>query len=109
MSNNVAKNPSHYEDRVKNGLPEVIQAIASALENENLSAFEGYLFGNVVKYGSRLGLKGEMFEDAEKMSIYFIWFLEEIFNRLADTENLDFEEYFCDLICDRKVIRENNL
>lgn len=51
--------PPHYTD----GGIETIDFIEAKLTPEQ---FEGYLLGNVMKYISRLGKKGEKSEDAKK-------------------------------------------
>ena len=59
-----AINPSHY--KVK-GLPEAIDIMNHLM---TLEQFEGYLWGNIVKYAYRYGRKGDKAETAGKIEWY---------------------------------------
>ena len=59
-----AINPSHY--KVK-GLPEAIDIMNHLMTPEQ---FEGYLWGNIVKYAYRYGRKGDKAETAGKIAWY---------------------------------------
>ena len=59
-----AINPSHY--RVE-GLPEAIDIMNHLMTPEQ---FEGYLWGNIVKYAYRYGRKGDKAETAGKIAWY---------------------------------------
>lgn len=59
----MVNHPPHY----KSGGIETIDFIKAKLTPEEYS---GYLKGNIIKYSSRLGLKGEAAEDAGKLAWY---------------------------------------
>lgn len=59
-----AINPSHY--RVE-GLPESIDIINHLMHREQ---YEGFLWGNILKYAYRYGLKGDKAETAGKIAWY---------------------------------------
>ena len=59
----LVEHPAHYTD----GGIETIDFLAAKLTKEE---FVGYLKGNVLKYGSRLGKKGDIEVDAGKMAWY---------------------------------------
>ena len=59
----LVEHPAHYTD----GGIETIDFLAAKLTKEE---FVGYLKGNVLKYGSRLGKKGDIEIDAGKMAWY---------------------------------------
>lgn len=59
-----AINPSHY--RVE-GLPEAIDIINHLMHREQ---YEGYLWGNILKYAYRFGRKGDKAETAGKIAWY---------------------------------------
>jgi len=59
----MVNHPPHYTD----GGIETIDFLAAKLSKEE---FIGYLKGNVLKYGSRLGKKGSIDVDAGKMAWY---------------------------------------
>lgn len=59
-----AVNPSHY--RVK-GLPEAIDIINHLMHREQ---YEGFLWGNILKYAYRYGRKGDKAETAGKIAWY---------------------------------------
>lgn len=57
-------NPSHY--RV-NGIPEAIEIMSKLMEK---AQYEGFLWGNIVKYAYRYGRKGDKAETAKKIEWY---------------------------------------
>jgi hypothetical protein len=59
-----AINPAHY--RVK-GLPEAIDIINHLMHREQ---YEGYLWGNIIKYAYRYGRKGDKADTAGKIAWY---------------------------------------
>ena len=59
----MVNHPPHYTD----GGIEAIEYIAAKLTEEE---FIGYVKGNVLKYVSRAGKKGDLFEDFEKAKFY---------------------------------------
>ncbi len=59
-----AVNPSHY--KVK-GLPEAIDIINHLMHREQ---YEGFLWGNILKYAYRFGRKGDKAETAGKIAWY---------------------------------------
>lgn len=59
-----AVNPSHY--RVS-GIPEAIEIIQHLMTKEQ---FEGFLWGNIIKYAYRYGRKGDEAETAGKIGWY---------------------------------------
>lgn len=59
-----AVNPSHY--RVK-GIPEAIEIMEGLMTKEQ---FEGFLWGNILKYAYRYGRKGDKAETAGKIGWY---------------------------------------
>lgn len=59
-----AINPKHY--RVK-GLPEAIDIIHHLMNREQ---YEGYLWGNIIKYAYRYGRKGDKADTAGKIAWY---------------------------------------
>lgn len=59
-----AINPAHY--RVK-GLPEAIDIINHLMHREQ---YEGYLWGNIIKYAYRYGRKGDKADTAGKITWY---------------------------------------
>lgn len=59
-----AVNPSHY--KVK-GLPEAIDIINHLMHREQ---YEGFLWGNIMKYAYRYGRKGDKAENAGKIAWY---------------------------------------
>ena len=59
-----AVNPAHY--KVK-GLPEAIDIINHLMHREQ---YEGFLWGNILKYAYRYGLKGDKAETAGKIAWY---------------------------------------
>ena len=73
MNDNVM-HPSHYTD----GGIEVIEYIRAKLSAEG---FEGYCEGNVLKYMSRAGKKGDKVEDLKKAS----WYLNYLIDFLSET------------------------
>ena len=72
MNDNVM-HPSHYTD----GGIEVIEYIRAKLSAEG---FEGYCEGNVLKYMSRAGKKGDKVEDLKKAS----WYLNYLIDFLSE-------------------------
>lgn len=73
MNDNV-KHPSHYTD----GGIETIDYIRAKLTHEE---FIGYCKGNVLKYMSRAGKKGDKVEDLKKAS----WYLNYLIDFLSET------------------------
>ena len=61
---NSAINPKHY--RVE-GLPEAIDIMDHLMTPEQ---FEGFLWGNIIKYAYRYGRKGDKAETAGKIAWY---------------------------------------
>lgn len=59
------KRPAHYCDGI-----ETIDYIHSKLTEEQ---FYGYCIGNVLKYISRAGKKGDKIEDLKKAEVYLSW------------------------------------
>lgn len=59
-----AINPSHYK---VNGLPEAIDIINHLMHREQ---YEGFLWGNILKYTYRFGRKGDKAETAGKIAWY---------------------------------------
>lgn len=59
--------PKHYANKEI----EVIDYIQDTLNNNpTLTPFEGYCLGNIIKYISRAGLKGNKIEDFQKAEYY---------------------------------------
>lgn len=58
--------PKHYADREI----EVIDFIKDTLNNPNLTPYEGYCIGNIIKYVSRAGLKDDKVKDFQKAGYY---------------------------------------
>lgn len=59
-----AVNPAHYQVE---GIPEAIEIIAHLMTKEQ---FEGFLWGNIIKYAYRYGRKGDKVETAGKIAWY---------------------------------------
>lgn len=59
-----AINPSHYKVE---GLPEAIDIINHLMHREQ---YEGFLWGNIIKYAYRFGRKGDKAETAGKIAWY---------------------------------------
>ena len=59
-----AVNPSHYQVE---GIPEAIEIMAHLMTKEQ---FEGFLWGNILKYAYRYGRKGDKEETAGKIAWY---------------------------------------
>lgn len=59
-----AVNPSHYKVE---GLPEAIDIINHLMHREQ---YEGFLWGNILKYAYRFGRKGDKAETAGKIAWY---------------------------------------
>lgn len=59
-----AINPAHYQVE---GIPEAIDIMAHLMTKEQ---FEGFLWGNIVKYAYRYGRKGDKAENAGKIAWY---------------------------------------
>lgn len=59
-----AINPSHYK---VNGLPEAHEIINHLMHREQ---YEGFLWGNIIKYAYRYGRKGDKAETAGKIAWY---------------------------------------
>lgn len=59
-----AVNPAHYQVE---GIPEAIEIIAHLMTKEQ---FEGFLWGNIIKYAYRYGRKGDKAETAGKIEWY---------------------------------------
>ena len=59
-----AINPSHYK---VDGLPEAIDIMNHLMTPEQ---FEGFLWGNIMKYAYRFGRKGDKGETAGKIAWY---------------------------------------
>lgn len=73
-SNEYVNNPKHYTA----GSIEAIEYIQDKLEALPLSAYQGMCWGNVVKYMSRMGLKGSALQDAKKAAVYLQWLIERL-------------------------------
>lgn len=67
----VITHPSHYTA----GGIEVIDYIRAKLTPEQ---YQGYLRGNVIKYVSRYGLKGDGLGDLKKAQAYLNWLIEHV-------------------------------
>lgn len=65
--------PAHYTA----GGIETIDFIKAKLTKEQ---YEGYLLGNIIKYSSRIGLKGQAKLDAGKLN----WYTRELEKRVAE-------------------------
>ena len=78
MNDNVM-HPSHYTD----GGIEVIEYIRAKLSAEG---FEGYCEGNVLKYMSRAGKKGDKVEDLKKASWYLNYLIDFLSETLSPTD-----------------------
>lgn len=63
-----AINPSHYQVK---GLPEAIDIINHLMHREQ---YEGFLWGNILKYAYRFGRKGDKAETAGKIA----WYAKEL-------------------------------
>lgn len=59
-----AVNPAHYQVE---GIPEAIEIIQGLMTKEQ---FEGFLWGNILKYAYRYGRKGDKKETAGKIAWY---------------------------------------
>lgn len=59
-----AVNPAHYQVK---GIPEAIEIMEHLMTQEQ---FEGFLWGNVLKYAYRYGRKGDKKETAGKIAWY---------------------------------------
>lgn len=59
-----AVNPSHYQVE---GIPEAIEIMKHLMAKEQ---FEGFLWGNIIKYSYRYGRKGDKAETAGKIAWY---------------------------------------
>lgn len=59
-----AVNPSHYQVA---GIPEAIEIMHGLMTKEQ---FEGFLWGNILKYAYRYGRKGDKKETAGKIEWY---------------------------------------
>lgn len=68
-----AVNPSHYQVE---GIPEAIEIMQGLMTKEQ---FEGFLWGNILKYAYRYGRKGDKKETAGKIK----WYAE----KLEEVEN----------------------
>ena len=58
--------PSHYADRKF----ETIDVIEDCIKANKLDGYQGYLYGNVIKYISRLTCKGDALDNAKKAQWY---------------------------------------
>lgn len=67
ICNDAVHLPPHYTDDIR---MECIYVIENVLAERKLSAYEGYLLGNVIKYLYRAGAKGDFHEDLEKAENY---------------------------------------
>lgn len=70
VANDYEKNPSYY-DRAS------VSAIDLMAELMNHDQFEGFLWGNILKYAYRYGQKGNKAETAAKIKQYADWLEEE--------------------------------
>jgi hypothetical protein len=71
----MVNSPAHYTD----GGIETIDYIRAKLSHQE---YIGYLRGNIFKYTSRLGKKGDMAQDAGKLA----WYSQELTNYLKGSE-----------------------
>lgn len=74
MADDAVNHPSHY----CSGGIETIDVMKAKLKPEE---FIGYLKGNILKYVTRAGLKGDLVQDYQKA----VWYI----NKLVDTINED--------------------
>lgn len=74
LEDDLVNNPPHYNM----GEIETLDYIEDVLtHNKALTALDGYLLGNILKYGgTRLGNKGSKLQDLKKMQFYL--------NRMVD-------------------------
>lgn len=79
MNNDAVKHPSHYCD----GGIETIDFIRAKLTP---AEFAGYCKGNVIKYLSRAGKKGDTLEDLRKALVYLGWAVDAMDARPADID-----------------------
>lgn len=71
----MVNSPKHYNEMKLNGKPvETIDLIKAFSDLGNLSAYEGFLLGNTVKYLSRFPYKSAPVQDLEKAQ----WYLERL-------------------------------
>lgn len=71
-----AVNPAHYQVE---GIPEAIEIMAHLMTKEQ---FEGFLWGNIIKYAYRYGRKGDKAETAGKIA-WYAKKLEEVVGNVA--------------------------
>lgn len=79
-----AINPAHYKVE---GLPEAIDIINHLMHHEQ---YEGFLWGNILKYAYRYGRKGDKAENAGKIAWYANQ-LKDLMERCAENEKDDAE------------------
>lgn len=73
--------PEHYNELVVNGKPvETIDLIEAFSKLGNLTAYEGFLLGNVVKYLTRFEYKGVPTQDLKKAK----WYLEKLIAQVGE-------------------------
>lgn len=78
----VVEHPPHYCD----GGIETIDFIKAKLGEEG---FVSYCMGNVIKYISRAGKKGDFLEDLQKAQVYMDWAartVQDIYRRIQQTK-----------------------
>lgn len=79
--------PPHYTS----GGIECIKYIKAKLEPE---AYNGYLLGNIIKYISRAGKKGDTLEDLLKADQYLTWLIEEFEVEDENDVDIEYEEVY---------------
>lgn len=65
-----AVNPSHYNVK---GVQQPIEVMQKLMSKEQ---YEGFLWGNIIKYAHRYGRKGDKKETAGKIAQYAKWLQE---------------------------------
>lgn len=73
MSDDVVKNPKHYKH-------------PSGIEVIDITRYESFLRGNIIKYVLRAPYKGSELEDLKKAAQYLEWEIERIQRGLNDED-----------------------
>lgn len=77
-----------YPDSAMEQVIECSDVIRALIEENNVTGYDAYLYGNIIKYLWRYGRKGKRAEDLEKAKNYLTELeFEEILNEVCDNEN----------------------
>ena len=72
--NEEVNHPDHYTV----GGVEVLDVIRAKAGNSGFDPFQGYNYGNIIKYILRAPYKGTLLKDLRKAKLYLEWLIESI-------------------------------